>query len=92
MPLYRPSPRENPYGCALGFEEPGENRGFSTFFSTVVENFGGRPYGAAGEATVAHDFTPDKGNSDTPAGRLTPAAAVRYYLSFSAFIRPLQGI
>ena len=22
-----------------------ENLGFSTFFSTVVENFGGRPYG-----------------------------------------------
>jgi hypothetical protein len=26
----------------MGME--GENLGFSTFFSTVVENFGGRPY------------------------------------------------
>jgi hypothetical protein len=28
-----------------GVELRGENDGFSTFFSTVVENFGGRPYG-----------------------------------------------
>jgi hypothetical protein len=36
----------------------GENLGFSTFFSTVVENFGGRPYRRAGDRkggeTVAH--------------------------------------
>jgi hypothetical protein len=31
-----------------GADPRGENVGFSTFFSTVVENFGGSPYGSAG--------------------------------------------
>jgi hypothetical protein len=65
-PFSRPSPHENPCHYAIGVKERGENRGFSTFFSTVVENFGGRPYGPAGEATVAHDFNRDKANHSGP--------------------------
>jgi len=42
----RVSPPSNPRHCAIGPNPDGENRGFSTFFSTVVENFGGRPYGS----------------------------------------------
>ena len=40
------SPPSNPRHCAIGSTRGGENQGFSTFFSTVVENFGGRPYGS----------------------------------------------
>ena len=75
-PVYEPyRPNRRNYGPSCGLrppetrvttrirhEEQGENRGFSTFFSTVVENFGGRPYGAAGEGDCStrsrsHDKT-----------------------------------
>ena len=45
----------------------GRNYGFSTFFSTVVENFGGRPYeNRRGTATVAQAQTPDNRVSGGP--------------------------
>jgi len=40
---FEPSPRENPYATAVARPDQGENLGFSTFFSTVVENLGGDP-------------------------------------------------
>ena len=81
-----------------GAELRGENAGFSTFFSTVVENFGGRPYGgAAGDVTLAHAR-----NADNPlqfswrvpndAQGLTPPGALRYYQRFSATCFWRQGI
>src|SRR5262245_46287536 len=45
---FKPSPRENGRHSGVTPELQSENLGFSTFFSTVVENFGGRPYGCRG--------------------------------------------
>jgi hypothetical protein len=45
---FQPSPRENGRHSGVTPELQSENPGFSTFFSTVVENFGGRPYGCRG--------------------------------------------
>ena len=71
-----------------------ENLGFSTFFSTVVENFGGRPYGRAkdreGGETVAHardSRQPVLHQSPRPIDSIRGA---RYYLSFSAIILSRQ--
>ena len=55
-----------------------------------MENFGGRPYGVRREATVAHAPGADNRREIVPAG-LTVVRVLRYYLSFSAIIRPLQG-
>ena len=52
-PAFRPCLRSK--GCFYGVRggEKGENLGFSTIFSTTVENFGGRPYGRRREGNVA---------------------------------------
>jgi hypothetical protein len=50
--MFRHSPLENRLYSGLPAGDQGENRGFSTIFSTVVENFGGRPYAGRREATV----------------------------------------
>ena len=81
-----------------GAELRGENAGFSTFFSTVVENFGGRPYGgAAGDVTLAHARSADNPlpfswRVPDDAQGLTPPWALRYYQRFSATCSWRQGI
>jgi hypothetical protein len=49
---FTPSPRGNRHHSSVTPELQSENLGFSTFFSTVVEIFGGRPYGYRREATL----------------------------------------
>src|SRR5688500_11954583 len=53
---FRPSPPQKWLHSSVTPERQSENLGFSTFFSTTVENFGGRPYGrpfgSRREATV----------------------------------------
>jgi hypothetical protein len=47
----------------------GENLGFSTIFSTVVEIFGGRPYWRRREGNVTHGPGDDKKASKLPEER-----------------------
>jgi large subunit ribosomal protein L34 len=72
----------------------GENLGFSTFFSTVVENFGGRPYRRAGDReggeTVAHARTADNPSCRSAPRPIDSIRGARYYLSFSAIILSRQ--
>jgi hypothetical protein len=43
MPGFEPSPGRNARFAGTFTDDQGENPGFSTFFSTVVENFGPGP-------------------------------------------------
>ena len=45
-------PAETRVTAAPGRERRAKTCGFSTFFSTVVENFGGRPYGGRRDGTL----------------------------------------
>jgi hypothetical protein len=87
-----PSPCEKWLYVSVTPWSQSENLGFSTFFSTVVENFGGRPYGNSqgGDSNTGLSAVPNA--QERGLRELTLRAEVGYYRRFLRRILRLSGI
>jgi hypothetical protein len=67
MGTFQLSPRAKPCPVGIRARPQGENLRFSTFFSTVVDNFGGRPYGRRREGPLTPPLNGHKRRHRAPA-------------------------